>query len=165
MINYNREVDLWPIDVSCHTREELIDQILLHCSKARMLWQLLFSLFGISWVMHSSVKETLLGWHDSFVKRKQKKVWEPVLLCLFFWIIWKEQYSKSLENVELFDHRLKVLFLCSLFSWSKLFIGERLLSILISLIEWVRFKGGGIFCFSIPSLFNTYLLSIKKKLS
>ncbi|RVW47001.1 rRNA biogenesis protein RRP5 [Vitis vinifera] len=31
--------------------EELVDCILLHCSKARVLWHLLFSLFGVPWVL------------------------------------------------------------------------------------------------------------------
>ena len=53
----------------CYTHKESIDHILLHCNKARVLWQLLFSLFGIPWVIHSSIRDTLLGWHGSFVGR------------------------------------------------------------------------------------------------
>ena len=107
----------------CLTHEESIDHILLHCCKVRVLWQFLFSLFGISWVIHSAVKDTLLAWQGSFVRRKRKKIWGTTPLCLF-WIIQKGRNRRAFENEKLFDHRLKVLFLCSLYSWSKLFIGN-----------------------------------------
>ena len=66
-----------------HIEEESIDHILLHCDKARMSWEVLLSLLGVSWVLPSFVKETLLGWHDSFIGRKWKNVWEATPLCLF----------------------------------------------------------------------------------
>ena len=52
-----------------------------------------------------------------------------LLLYTFFWIIWKKRNRRLFENEELSDHRLKVLFLCSLYSWSKLFIGDRSMSL------------------------------------
>lgn len=44
----------------CKDEKESGEHILLHCTKARILWQLVFSLFGIAWVLHSSIKTTLL---------------------------------------------------------------------------------------------------------
>ena len=32
----------------CHSEEETIDHILLHCAKTRSLWELLFTLFGVA---------------------------------------------------------------------------------------------------------------------
>ena len=37
----------------CLSKEESIDHILLHCVLTRSLWNLLFSLFGVSWVPYS----------------------------------------------------------------------------------------------------------------
>ena len=59
----------------CLEKEETIDHLLLHCTKTRVLWDLLFYLFEVSWVPPSSIRETLLSWHGSFVGKKRKKVW------------------------------------------------------------------------------------------
>ena len=92
----------------CYAREESIDHILLHCGKARLLWELLFSLFRMCWVIQASVRETLLGWQGSFIGRKRKKVWSAAPLSLF-WTIWKERNRRSFENMKLSVQRLKVL--------------------------------------------------------
>ena len=119
----------------CYAHEESIDHILLHCEKTRVLWELLFSIFGVYWVIHSTVTETLLGWHDFFVGRKQKKVWRTTPLCLF-WTIWKERNRRYFKNVELSIQRLKFLFLCNLLSWSNLFI-ENTTLFLVYFIDWL----------------------------
>ncbi|RVW93977.1 Retrovirus-related Pol polyprotein from transposon RE1 [Vitis vinifera] len=54
----------------CLENEETIDHLLLHCSRTRVLWDLLFTILGVSWVLPCSVKETLLSWHGSFVGKK-----------------------------------------------------------------------------------------------
>ena len=53
--------------------EDTIDHLLLHCSKARVLWELLFTLFGVSWVLPSSVRETLLSWAWFFYGQKTQE--------------------------------------------------------------------------------------------
>ncbi|RVW58324.1 Regulator of telomere elongation helicase 1 [Vitis vinifera] len=57
----------------CCAEEETINHILVHCSKARVLWDLLFSLFGVNWVLPLVVRDTLLGWFASFVDKKRRK--------------------------------------------------------------------------------------------
>ena len=41
--------------------EETGGHILLHCPKTHILLQLIFSLFDVQWMMHSSVREMLLS--------------------------------------------------------------------------------------------------------
>ena len=67
----------------CKLEGESIDHILLHYSKARILWHLLFSLFNVDWVIPFSVKDILLSWHDSLEGKKRKKVWKAVLFYIF----------------------------------------------------------------------------------
>ncbi|RVW36211.1 hypothetical protein CK203_095780 [Vitis vinifera] len=67
----------------CKNEEETTNHLLLFCEKARMLWLLIFSLFGVQWVMHFSVRRNLLGWHGSFVGKKREKAWRaaPSACC------------------------------------------------------------------------------------
>ena len=46
----------------CKGGEELRDLLLLHCSIAKMVLFLVYSLFGVVWVMYS-MRENLLSWH------------------------------------------------------------------------------------------------------
>ena len=41
--------------------EETINHLLIHCRSAKMLWDLLLSIGGVSWVFPSSVIHTLLA--------------------------------------------------------------------------------------------------------
>ncbi|RVW49024.1 hypothetical protein CK203_080960 [Vitis vinifera] len=68
----------------CCDEEETINHILIHCSKAKVLWDLLFSLFGVNWVLPFSVRDTLLGWHAPLKDKKHSKVWRAAPLCLFW---------------------------------------------------------------------------------
>ena len=80
----------------CKCDKESCDHILLHCSKASLLWQLVFSLFGVVWLVHSSVKEMLLGWHGRFVGKKRNKAWNVAPLCLL-WTVWKERNRRVIK--------------------------------------------------------------------
>ena len=83
----------------CKEDEETSDYILLHCIKARNLWQLVFALFGVQWVMHSSIRGFFLGWSGSFVGKKGKKAWKVSPLCVF-WTIWRERNKRAINNWE-----------------------------------------------------------------
>ena len=84
----------------CLSKVETIDHLLLHCAKTRVLWNLLFSRFGVSWILSCSVKKTLLRWHGSFVGKAHKKAWQATLLCIF-WTIWKEMNLLAFGNEEI----------------------------------------------------------------
>ena len=57
----------------CKEKEETNDHLILFCKKATILWSLIFSLFGVQWVLHSSVKKNLLDWHGTFVGKRREK--------------------------------------------------------------------------------------------
>ena len=87
-------------------------------SKASLLWQLVFSLFGVVRVLHTLVQATLLSWHSRSVRKRKKKAWNVVTLCLF-WIIWKERKRRAFHNVELSNKELKSSFVCNFLEWTK----------------------------------------------
>ena len=81
----------------CLEKEETIDHLLLHCSKTRVLWDLLFTLFGVSWVLSFSVRETLLSRRGSFVGKKCKTVWRAAPLHIF-WMVWKARNRLTFKD-------------------------------------------------------------------
>ena len=119
----------------CLEKEETIDHLLLHCSKTRVLWDLLFNLVVVSWVLPSSVRETLLSWHGSFVGKKRKKVWWAAPLYIF-WTVWKARNRLAFKDNVLSIQRLKYSFVLSLWSEAKLFIVD-CPSTIVSSIDWL----------------------------
>ena len=43
----------------CRKGGEILDHLLLHCDNARELWNLVFQMFGVEWVMLGRVVELL----------------------------------------------------------------------------------------------------------
>ncbi|RVW43982.1 DEAD-box ATP-dependent RNA helicase 17 [Vitis vinifera] len=119
----------------CQRHEESIDHILLHCEKVRTLWVLLYSMFGVQWVLPATVKETLSGWNGSFVGKKRKGVWKASPLCLF-WTVWKTRNKVAFEEEELSIQRLKASFVYFLWSETKRSIKDGP-STLVDFVGWV----------------------------
>ena len=121
----------------CLKEEEFVDHIPLHCARTRVLWHLLFSLLGVSWVLPSSVREALLGWHGSFMRKKRKKA-PATPLCLF-WTVWKERNSRTFDNEGRSIQGLKSSFACNLWAWCKL----HLVPSPLSFVDFVECLGSG----------------------
>ena len=97
-----------------------------------MLWELSFALFGVTWVLPCSVRETLLGRYGSFVGKKHKKAWKLAPL----WAVWKERNRIAFDDEEFSVHRLKNSFVCSFWSWTKLYIDVGPIP-LINFFDWL----------------------------
>lgn len=74
----------------CKSEEESVKHSFLHCDFARQLWSLVFSQFGVNWVMPNLVVGMLYRWKGLFGKRSNSEVWKAMLLCLW-WCIWRER--------------------------------------------------------------------------
>ena len=86
-------------------------------------------------MLPSSVRETLLSLHGSFVGNKCKKVWRAAPLYIF-WTVWKARNRLTFNDDVLSIQRLKYLFVFSLWSEAKLFIADCLLTI-VNFIDWL----------------------------
>jgi hypothetical protein len=50
----------------CQQSGEIVEHLLLHCDIASGLWNVVFAVFGIHWVMLKMVAELLFGWQNWF---------------------------------------------------------------------------------------------------
>ncbi|KAJ9707979.1 hypothetical protein PVL29_000172 [Vitis rotundifolia] len=119
----------------CGCEEENANHILLHCTVVRALWEIVLALFGVKWVFPESVKEVLLTWKGPFVGKKRKKVWNSIPLCIF-WTVWKERNRLAFRGGSLDIQKFKNSFVCNLWSWVRVYIGEESHS-LLGFLEWL----------------------------
>ena len=117
----------------CGCEEENVNHILLLCIVVRVLWEIVLALFGANWVFPKTVKEMLLSWRDPFVGKKRKKIWNSIPLCIF-WTIWKERNILAFRGGSLAIQKLKNSFVCNLWSWARVYMGEES-SLLLGFLE------------------------------
>ena len=103
----------------CEEEEETIDHLLIHCKFAKMLWDLLLSIVGISWVFPNTILHTLIAWQGAAVGKKRKKIWLAAPLCLF-WNLWRARNRLVFENEAPSVQRIKANFVTNLWSWAKM---------------------------------------------
>ena len=102
---------------------------------AKVLWEMVFVLFGIQWVFPETIKEVLLNWKGPFVGKKRKKIWKSIPLYIF-WTLWKERNRLAFRGGVIAIQKLKNNFVCNLWCWVRLYSGENSL-FLIGFLEWL----------------------------
>ena len=122
----------------CEYDEETIDHLLIHCSRAKMLWDFLLDIADSNWVFPLTVRQFLLAWQSANVGRKHKRVWMTTPLCLF-WTLWKEMNRMTFENEAPSTHMMKSTFLGTLWSWAKLYSVDNLDS-LVDFLTWLGYR-------------------------
>ena len=90
----------------CEEGEETIDHLLIHCKRAKTLWNLFLSVVGTSWVFLHSVLHVLLAWQGAAVGKKRKKIWMAAPLCLFR-TLWPERNKVVFKNEVTSIQRIK----------------------------------------------------------
>ena len=81
----------------CGSKEENGNHLLIRCTVARVLWEIVLGLFGAQWVFPETVKEVVLSWKGSFVGKKKEKIWRSIPLFIF-WTVWKEKNRLSFKG-------------------------------------------------------------------
>ena len=67
--------------------------------RARELWNMVFSLLRVFWVMPKDVVELLASWKGKFSKPRNGLIWNMVPHC-FMWRIWRERNFQILKKPE-----------------------------------------------------------------
>ena len=122
----------------CEEKEETIDHLLIHCSRAKMLWDLVLAITDTNWVFPRTVCQCLLTWQSASVGKKRKKVWMAAPLCLF-WTLWLERNRVVFENEAPSAHRMKSFFLFTLWAWAKVYSGDNL-DTLVGFLSWLGYR-------------------------
>ena len=122
----------------CKDEEETYNHLFLLCNKASLLWNMIFSLFDVQWVMHFTVRGNLLGWNDAFVGKRRVKAWRAAPLCLL-WTLWKERKGRAFNGVEQVDQTIKFSFLYNFVNWARVYIEDHTLSML-DFVNWLSVK-------------------------
>ena len=84
----------------CRSNGELVDHILIHCDVAYALWGVAFQIFRIQWIMLGNVSSLLFSQRNWFGKHGSN-IWNMVLACLM-WLVWKEWYRRTFEDMKNF---------------------------------------------------------------
>ena len=59
----------------CKKNAETSDHLLIHCDFATELWNFVLSIFGVQWVMPSSVKDLFACWNQECRGERQQIPW------------------------------------------------------------------------------------------
>jgi hypothetical protein len=100
----------------CKADGESIDHLLLHCPYAKELWDMIFTLFGIHWVMPRRVIEVFCCWQGRLGRHRNMVIWKAIPHCLM-WCIWRERNARIFEGCELSIADLKQRFYRLLMEW------------------------------------------------
>ena len=99
---------------------ESVNHLLLHCPIAFELWSMVWSLFGVIWVMPQSVANLFTSWQGPFSRQRNIDLWRAVPHCVL-WCLWRERSSRCFEGMERSILEIKSLLLHSLFAWCSVF--------------------------------------------
>ena len=119
----------------CEEKEEDINHLLLHYNKAKMLWDLVLSIVGTSWVFPNSVIQMLLSWQGAPMGKKRKNIWIAAPVCLF-WTVWHKRNLLVFEDKATSDQRTKFIFLSKLWTMANTHSLEKTNS-LVDFLTWM----------------------------
>ncbi len=102
----------------CRSDGESVNHLLLHCSVAQELWNMILNMFGVSWVMPRDVVDLLACWAGKVGKDEAGMIWKAIPHYLM-WCLWGERNARSFTGTSRSMPALKLYFLQSLFYWLK----------------------------------------------
>lgn len=80
----------------CKCNAESCNHILLWCLFSFNLWSIVYSLFGVNWVIAGSINNELWAW-EGFALNNHVTRLIPLII---FWVMWKEKNNRAFEGIE-----------------------------------------------------------------
>ena len=102
---------VWILDwcYMCKRNGESVDLLLLHCPITFEMRSMVFTLFGIYWVMPKTLVDLLACWQGKFGRHHNGVIWMVVPRCLMR-CIWWERNSQCFEDSKRTTAYLKLFF-------------------------------------------------------
>ena len=114
-----------------------VNHLFLHCPVASELWDMVFGLFGVNWIVPLSVVGLFAYWQGHFGRLCNGVIWKIVPSCLM-WCIWKERNNRCFEDSERAMPDLKLLFLKTLLDWFSVWRNHPLS--ILDLLDFCNFR-------------------------
>jgi hypothetical protein len=104
----------------CERDGKFMNYLLLHCDVASILWNNIFTCFGMSWVMPRSIIDLFVcRW--KFERPRSGAIWKMVPICIFV-CVWNEINLRCFEDVESFINDILATFFHTLYLWTMVFL-------------------------------------------
>jgi mannosylglycoprotein endo-beta-mannosidase len=100
----------------CKADAESVDHLLLHCSVASDLWNFVFRMVQLSWVMPATIVGVIQCWKKKFRDPLATVIWKMIPSCLW-WCLWRERNTRCFQNSAHSSAQLQETFLVSLYCW------------------------------------------------
>ena len=101
----------------CEKSRESVDHLLLYCEMASALWNTIFSLVGLAWVMSSGVVDLFACWKGQFGRLWNVVMQKMILSCLMQ-CLWRERNYWSFEVCQQTMEELKDFSFKTLYHWT-----------------------------------------------
>ena len=158
---WNKGVPILDWCFMCKRSRELVNHLLLNCPIAFELWSMVWSLFGVIWVMPQIVADLFTSWQGPFGRQHNIDLWRAVPHCVL-WCLWRERNSRCFEGIERSILEIKSLLLHSLFAWCSIFSSFSCFNIFV-MLDHCNFRPGCTLPVYLGLLFNDISFFIPKK--
>ena len=104
--------------VFCKNHIETEEHLFIHCFFVWNIWSWWLNIWGLLWVMPSSMQDLFLQWNYSTSSPFFKKVWKASFYIIT-WSIWKERNARVFTSSSCSPKQMQDLVLLRLFWWIK----------------------------------------------
>lgn len=101
----------------CMKSGKSVDHLLLHCEMANALWNAIFNLERLAWVMPNRVIDLFVYWKGKFDRLENAAMWKMVSSYLM-WCLWRKRNYQNFEDRKQTVDELTDFFLKSLYHWA-----------------------------------------------